>query len=294
MTPFDRYEQRVGTGETLSAEEIRALAISADVLSLGMLADSLRRRLHGTRTTFLRVQEVPCDQVAEGGVLASAGEVRLTGSPQDLASAVKAVRLARAAAGACPVAAFSWADVERWSAGGQVGPVLEQLRAAGLEAFVALPLDELANAARAVESLARAGFGRLRLTVNTAPADERTNLLLRARELQDAFGCVQAINPLPMTLLGFRPTTGYEDVRMVAIARLAAPAVPSIQVDWKRYGPKLAQVALSFGADDVDGVSASDEAPEGRRRAPLAEIRRNIEAAGLVAAERDGRFAVLG
>jgi 2-iminoacetate synthase ThiH len=50
---------------------------------------------------------------------------------------------------------------------------------------------------------------------------------------------------------------------------------------------------LTFGADDVDGVSALDEAPEGRRRAPLAEIRRNIEAAGLVPVERDGRFAVI-
>ena len=60
---------------------------------------------------------------------------------------------------------------------------------------------------------------------------------------------------------------------MVALARLAAPNIPSIQVDWRRYGPKLAQVALTFGADDIDGDLASDEAPEGRRRAPLEEIR---------------------
>ena len=89
-----------------------------------------------------------------------------------------------------------------------------------------------------------------------------------------------------MTLSTFRPTTGYEDVKMVAIARLAAPNIPSIQVDWRRYGPKLAQVALTFGADDIDGVSPSDEAPEGRRRAPLEEIRRNIEAAGFEPVER--------
>jgi 2-iminoacetate synthase ThiH len=81
---------------------------------------------------------------------------------------------------------------------------------------------------------------------------------------------------------------------MVAIGRLAAPTSPSIQVDWQRYGPKLAQVALTFGADDIYGVSASDEAPEGRRRAPVEEIRRNIEAAGFEPAERDGAFVVLG
>jgi 2-iminoacetate synthase ThiH len=77
---------------------------------------------------------------------------------------------------------------------------------------------------------------------------------------------------------------------MVAIGRLAAPDIPSIQVDWQRYGPKLAQVALTFGADDLYGVSASDDAPEGRRRAPVEEIRRNIEAAGFEPVERDGRF----
>ena len=78
---------------------------------------------------------------------------------------------------------------------------------------------------------------------------------------------------------------------MVAIARLAVPNVPSIQVDWQRYGPKLAQVALTFGADDIYGVSPSDEASEGRRRAPLEEIRRNIESAGFEPVERDGRIA---
>jgi aminodeoxyfutalosine synthase len=91
-----------------------------------------------------------------------------------------------------------------------------------------------------------------------------------------------------------RPTTGYDDVKSVAIARLAAPNIPTVQIDWLRYGPKLAQVALTFGADDVDNVSASDEAPDGRRRAPLEDVRRTITAAGLEPAERDGRFALIG
>ena len=82
-------------------------------------------------------------------------------------------------------------------------------------------------------------------------------------------------------------------MKAVAIARLAAPNIPTIQVDWFRYGPKLAQVALTFGADDLDSVSAADDAPEGRRRAPLEEVRRNVEAAGLLPAERDGRFNVV-
>jgi hypothetical protein len=43
----------------------------------------------------------------------------------------------------------------------------------------------------------------------------------------------------------------------------------------------------------VDGVSAEDETTEGRRRAPLAEIQRNIGAAGQDPVERDGCFDVL-
>jgi 2-iminoacetate synthase ThiH len=118
-------------------------------------------------------------------------------------------------------------------------------------------------------------------------------LIERASALQDTYGCIQAVSPLPTVLHAFRPTTGYEDVKAVAIARLAAPNIPTIQVDWSRYGPKLAQVALTFGADDLDAVTASDEAPDGRRRAPIEEVRRNIEAAGFIPAERDGRFSIL-
>jgi aminodeoxyfutalosine synthase len=89
------------------------------------------------------------------------------------------------------------------------------------------------------------------------------------------------------------PTTGYEDIKRVALARLIVDNVPSIQVDWAAYGPKLAQVALTVGADDIDAVSADDDTSAGRRRAPLEEIRRNIRAAGQEPVERNGRFDVI-
>jgi aminodeoxyfutalosine synthase len=177
--------------------------------------------------------------------------------------------------------------------GDSISSVLGRLKSAGLDSLTSLPLDGPSDVATIVERLVSAGFTQLRLAVDKAPAEKRTDLLLRAAELQDRFGCIQTLSPLPMTLTAFRPTTGYDDVKMVAIGRLAAPNIPTIQVDWRRYGPKLAQVALTFGADDVEGIAASDEAPEGRRRAPLEEIRRNIEAAGFEAIERTGRFAVL-
>ncbi len=69
--------------------------------------------------------------------------------------------------------------------------------------------------------------------------------------------------------------------------------IDSIQVDWPLYGPKLAQVALTVGADDVDGIAAVDPGVLGTRRSPIEEIKGNIRAAALEAVERDGRFRLL-
>ena len=81
-------------------------------------------------------------------------------------------------------------------------------------------------------------------------------------------------------------------MRQVALARLLVDNIDSIQVDWSVYGPKLAQVALAFGADDVDAVSPIDSIELGWRRAPLEEIVRNISAAGLAPVQRNGRFEI--
>jgi hypothetical protein len=205
--------------------------------------------------------------------------------------AISAVHAARAVAGERMVSGLSWTEVVRFAEGGASIPrVLRTLRDAGLDAFAELPIDAMDDLGGAIGQLQQAGFDRLRLTIDKRPAASHAETWLQLSEVQQRFGCIAAINPLPMSVNALRPTTGYEDVKMVAVARLAAPEIPHVQVDWPRYGPKLAQVALTFGADDIDGVSASDEAPEGRRRAPLEEIRRNIQAAGFEAVERDGRF----
>ena len=86
--------------------------------------------------------------------------------------------------------------------------------------------------------------------------------------------------PLPREQSIAVPTTGYDDVRAVALARLALPSVKNIQVDWAQYGPKLAQVALTFGANDLDRVSTIDDDSLGRRRTSVEDVRRNIAAAG--------------
>jgi aminodeoxyfutalosine synthase len=287
---FDAYEERISAGGRLTADEIRELARSSDILRLGMLADAWRRRLHGSKATFLRVAECRVDESIANAVPPAAREIRITGVADTLDVAVTAVRTAKDVAGARTVAGFSWGDVERLSQGSAAGRVLQALRTAGLDALADVAIDEVPDIRGTVRQLRDAGFDGIRLAVARVSAARRTDLLLQAGEAQSEIGGIQAIDPLPSVLQPFRPTTGYEDVKMVALARLAAPDVPTIQVDWRRYGPKLAQVALTFGADDITGVSAAGESPEGRRRAPLEEIRRNIEAAGFEPTERDGRF----
>lgn len=294
-TNFESLMERVNAGERLAPAELSELASTPDILALGMMADALRRRLHDTQVTYVRVATCAFNEPFAEKVLPVAREVRLTGLPDSLEVAVTAVTQARAVAGERAVSGFSWAVVETLSQNdGTVSRVLEELRQAGLDAVAQLSLDEMPNPAAAIERVAAAGFDRLRLTIDKAPAADRTKLFVLASDLQQRLNCIQAINPLPLSLGTFRPTTGYDDVKMVAIARLAAPNIETVQVDWARYGPKLAQVALTFGADDLDAVGQSDEAPDGRRRSPLEEVRRNIEAAGFRPTERDGRFAVPG
>ena len=294
-TAFDERLARVEAGEALIPDEIRELGASPDIVSLGMLADTVRRRLRGTQTTYLRVATCACDGTFAEAALPSAQEICITGSPTAPAQALSVVQSARAAAGMRTIIGFTWDDVEKLGAqhDGGVARLLRDFRSAGLDGLAELPLDTMPQAESAIAELQRAGFQRLRLTIEGGQAGPRADLWLRASELQRRFGIIAALSPLPMALRTFRPTTGYEDVRNVALARLAAPDIASIQVDWTRYGPKLAQVALTFGADDVWGVSASDAAPEGRRRAAVEEIRRNIEAAGFTAVERDGRYGVM-
>ena len=292
---FELMLERVTTGAALDADDLEQLAATPDIVQIGMLADTVHRSLHGTRVTYVRVALCPYDKSFSETVPIAAREVRISAAPETLDVAVTAVEAARAVAGDRAVSGFSWVDVERFAAaGGKTSSVLERLRAAGLDALAELPLDGAADLRGALDVLLSSGYTQVRLTIEKAPASARIRLFTAAAMLKRSYAAIRSINPLPSVVNSLRPTTGYEDVKSVALARLAAPNIPDVQVDWLRYGPKLAQVALTFGANDLDNVPASDDAPEGRRRAPLEEVRRNIEAAGFAPTERDGRFALVG
>jgi len=291
MTGVDALLERAAAGEPLEHAERVAIAEAHDVLALGMAADIVKRRRHGAGVTFVRVATIALADAAHAVWPAAAGEVRLEGALVDVDAAVTAVEsIALRAAGQVPVTGFSLADVERVTAGdpARAEQVLARFGRAGLTAIAAAPLDELQAPREMLEAAVAAGLPVLRLTVERSAADTRFEQLERASMCCRA-GRFEAFAPLPRRVAVATPTTGFEDVRQVALARLLVD-VARIQVDWPLYGPKLAQVGLTFGADDVDGVSPLEETGEGRRRAPLEEIRRNIAAASGDPIERDGLF----
>jgi aminodeoxyfutalosine synthase len=280
---------------TVTDADIASLAGSHDIIAIGMEADAVRRDKHGNRTTFVRVAVV---DAAAGAALdwpAAAGEIRIAGVPATPAAAVARVREVVERANRTPVSAFSLADLEQLAIREQMTlrAMLEDLRSAGLDLVAEAPFDELQDPRRSIEEVNIAGLALARLTVHKLPSADTLSWLRRIAELQYTVGVVRAFAPLPRQVNPSVPTTGYDDVKRVALARLAVPNIPSIQVDWALYGPKLAQVALTVGADDVDAVSAEDDTSQGRRRAPLEEILRNIRAAGQEPFERNGRFETI-
>ena len=294
---LDDIAARITEGHALTDADAEALASTYDIVSLGMIADDLRRARHGTRTTFLRVAHVAGVDGREqsSGRPPSARELRLATLFSDIDEARAAVRRAAEMAGPVPVSGFSLADIEQAAAGdvARVRLWLDTLRDAGLATIDEAPVDLLEAPAALLEAAEASGMPVARMTVHIASSDGPLPLIRLVASMQAGAHGVRVFAPMPRRP-GAEPTTGYEDVKSVALARILLPSVPHIQADWTLHGPKLAQVALTFGADDMDNVSPIDEVAEGRRRAPLEEIRRNIRAAGFEAVERDSRFALVG
>ena len=260
-----------------------------DLIAVGVAGDDVRRRVHGTKTTFVRVFEVHVDAPPQAlPPRVSAGEFRIVGRPDTLDTAVAAVQATVALAAGVPVTGFTVADLEALPVG--LSEACAALRNAGLTGISQLPIDLLPNAEGVVRAIRDAGLSLLTMTVEALDDSTRVRVCEHARRLQDSVGGFKAFAPLPRRMSVTQPTTGYDDVKQVALARVMVTGVPSIQVDWALYGPKLAQVALTVGADDVDNVSAVDPGILGTRRSPLEEIKGNITSAALEPVERDGLF----
>src|SRR5437660_3180143 len=127
--------------------------------------------------------------------------------------------------------------------------------------------------------------------------EDRVDHLLRLRHLQDQTHGFQTFIPLAFhpdnTPLKHLPkTTGMSDIKQIAIGRLMLDNIPHIKAYWQMLTPKIAQISLRFGADDLDGTvieekiyhDAGATTPQGMRRQ---ELERLIREAGRVPVERD-------
>jgi aminodeoxyfutalosine synthase len=132
--------------------------------------------------------------------------------------------------------------------------------------------------------------------------EERVDHLLRLRDQQDATGGFLSFIPLAFhpenTVFerrGFRFTTGADDLKVIAVSRLLLDNVPHVKAYWIMMGLPLAQVALHFGADDVQGTVVREKifqaagASAGTEQ-KVAELVRFVRAAGRVPVQRDSLY----
>jgi aminodeoxyfutalosine synthase len=87
---------------------------------------------------------------------------------------------------------------------------------------------------------------------------ERALHLIQLRALQDETGGFQAFIPLAYQPVAGGPPTPYpsgiDDLKTVAVSRLALDNFPHVKAYWVMLGEKLSQTALLFGATDIDGT----------------------------------------
>jgi aminodeoxyfutalosine synthase len=134
--------------------------------------------------------------------------------------------------------------------------------------------------------------------------DERIDHMRRLRELQDETRGFQVFIPLAFhpehNMIGraFPKPTGYDALRTLAVSRLYLDNFDHVKAYWVSLGERLAQAALSFGVDDLDGTvleeriyhMAGSTVPQALSERTLHDL---IRAAGRVPAERDSNYNVL-
>jgi len=138
--------------------------------------------------------------------------------------------------------------------------------------------------------------------------EDRIDHLAMLRELQDRTGGFLAYIPLAyhpdnnelgeaLHMQG-TATSGFDDLRNLAVARLFFDSIPHIKTHWIMVTPFLSQTALAFGVNDLEGTVVREkiyhEAGAHTAQAmSLDEILRLIRGAGKIPAERDAFYNIL-
>ena len=94
--------------------------------------------------------------------------------------------------------------------------------------------------------------------------EDRVDHLARLRAVQDETGGFQTFIPLAFhpanTALSHIPkTTGFDDLRNIAVARLMLDNIPHIKAYWVMMSEAMAQISQQFGSDDLDGTIVEEK-----------------------------------
>ena len=136
--------------------------------------------------------------------------------------------------------------------------------------------------------------------------EHRVDHLMRLRELQDETNGLNAFIPLKyrnfgnsMSEIGEVPI--IDDLRTLAMSRLILDNVPHIKAYWVMYGQQTTEMALGFGADDIDGtiddstkIYSMAGAEDQRPRMSVEQMRDMVVRAGFRAVERDTYYNEIG
>jgi cyclic dehypoxanthinyl futalosine synthase len=303
--------EKVAACEAISADEALWLLIEGDLLALGKLADSIRRRLHPERcvsfvvdrnVNYTNVCESKCKFCAfyrdkEAGdaylledseIMAKLEELVAQGGTQllmqgglhpglrieyfeGLFSQIKERFPGLTNHSLSPAEVTHIAQIS----GLGMPETLARLKAAGLDSIPGGGAEILVDSVRAEISPKKIGWQgwadvmkeAARIGMPTTATmmfgsrerpEDVVEHLMRVRTLQQEGGSFTAFIPWTYqpgnTELGGSGATGVEYLKVLALSRIVLTNVPNLQASWVTQGAKLAQVALSFGANDLGGT----------------------------------------
>lgn len=348
--------EKVLAGERLTREDGLALYASNDLIGIGQLADTVRRRINGDRVHFMvnrhinptniclnrckfcafsrnkdqeGAYEMTLDEIvraAQDAVPDGAHEIHIVGGLHPDWPFEFHVEMVRRLREALPphviIQAFTAVEIEHYAkiSGLSTLEVLRILKDAGLQAMPGGGAEIFSERARrlawdkktSADDWLRIHGEAHSLGIKTnctmlyghiETLEERVDHLIRLREQQDASGgflafIPLAFHPLNTELSDLPPTTGYDDVKTLAIARLMLDNIPHIKAFWIMLGLKVAQLSTAFGVDDLDGTvvqerithMAGASTPEALSKDELLAL---IRETGHVPVERDTLYNVV-
>ncbi len=308
---LEAVHKKVINQTRLSREDGISLFCTGDLTGLGMIADSVRKRMHGDKAFYVYNQHLNYTNICKNRCLFCAyakdrtdkgaycytiediekrlleradepvDELHVVGGLNPrldfdyFLNLLKTVKKIRPGAG---VKAFTCVEIDYLAniSGLSVSRTVEKLKNAGLDMMPGGGAEVLSNRIHdqlfprkigkdrwleIVETVHNAGIttNATMLYGHIETIGERVDHLIALRETQDRTGGFSAFIPLAFhskntKLSRIPPTTAVDDLKTIAAARLILDNFDHIKAYWVMIGEPLAQVALSFGADDLDGT----------------------------------------